>query len=174
MRGNQLFQRHTLCQPAAVFGAKKPDSSAEHLAAVYYEHHRRAVSETDQFGCFDVLRQVYIESRLRDQAICQNTVPIFSARSMVQQLQRFVLIQLYVHLDGMPLVSTDFGLVFMEGIALIIIDADDFIQFLHVQRVLQRHTTQQRVVLLQWPHLDAHHAILCLFLGAIIGIHVLR
>ena len=103
------------------------------------------MSCADLAGGVVIPGQVDVQPGLGDQAPGIDGGDELLSSAVVEQRRRRHRLQLHVHGDGMPLIGADLRLVRVEGIALLLIRADDLLQPGHVQRPGPADPRQQLV-----------------------------
>ena len=141
----EVLRRDGFGEPDAVDGAVEHVAVGGHAGGVDLVDARLAVSCADLAGGVVIPGQVDVQPGLGDQAPGLDGGDVLFSGAVVEQRRRRHRLQLHVHGDGMPLIGADLRFVRVEGVALLLIRADDLLQPGHVQRPGPADPRQQLV-----------------------------
>ena len=130
----EVLRRDLFGEPDAVDGAEEFIAVSRHAGGVDLVDAGAAMSCADLAGGVVIPGQVDVQPGLGDQAPGLDGGDELFAGAVVEQRRRRHRLQLHVHGDGMPLIGADLRFVRVEGVALLLIRADDLLQPRHVQR----------------------------------------
>ena len=129
----KISHRHRLRQPDLIHRQKEYIPVLYHPLTVYRIDYRFSMTAADSFCGLNIRRKMHVQAAFRNKPLFLNRRRKLLSCPMIQNDWRGLFLQLHIHWSGMPLIGPDECVVFVVGIALLLVRPDDLLQKRHVQ-----------------------------------------